>query len=42
MIMVISAWRGFEIHQIDVRTAFFNEDLDEKIYMEQPVGFLLI
>jgi hypothetical protein len=28
-----------EIHQMDVKTAFFNSDLEEEIYMEQPEGF---
>ena len=27
------------IHQMNVKTAFLNGDLDEEIYMEQPEGF---
>ena len=27
------------IHQMDAKTAFLNEDLEEEIYMEQPEGF---
>ena len=30
-----------ELHQMDVKTAFFNEELDKEIYMEQlVVGFI--
>nr|GFB44544.1 zinc finger, CCHC-type [Tanacetum cinerariifolium] len=28
------------IHQIDVKTAFLNGDLDEEIYIKQPEGFV--
>ncbi|CAL9095010.1 unnamed protein product [Musa textilis] len=29
------------VHQMDVKTVFPNEDLDEEVYMEQPEGFVL-
>ena len=28
------------VHQMDVKTAFPNDDLNEEVYMEQPEGFL--
>ena len=28
-------------HQMDVKTAFLNEDLEEKIYMEQSEGYVV-
>jgi hypothetical protein len=31
---------GLEIHQMDVKTAFLNGELDVVIYMEQPEGFV--
>ena len=40
IIIVIDALRGLQIHQMDVKTAFLNGDLDEEIYMEQPECFV--
>ena len=39
MVLAIAALWDLEIHQMDVKTAFLNGDLDEEIYMEQPEGF---
>jgi hypothetical protein len=38
-ILALVAIENMEIHQMDVKTTFFNGDLEEKIYMEQPEGF---
>ncbi len=38
-ILALAAIEDMEIHQMDVKTAFFNGDLEEEIYMEQPKGF---
>ncbi|GKA62274.1 retrotransposon protein, putative, ty1-copia subclass [Tanacetum coccineum] len=40
MILAIAALRNLEVHQIDVKKAFLNGDLEEKIYMNQPEGFM--
>ena len=30
----------WDIHQMDVKTAFLQDDLEDEIYMEQPEGFV--
>ena len=32
---------GLIIHQMDIKTAFLNGELDEEIYMDQPDGFVM-
>ncbi|KAJ0585764.1 putative RNA-directed DNA polymerase [Helianthus annuus] len=39
IVMALVAHFDLELHQMDVKTAFLNEDLDEDVYMKQPEGF---
>ena len=41
MILAIATLRNLEVHQMNVKTAFLNGDLEEEIYMEQPEGFIV-
>jgi len=38
-IMALVAHYDLELHQMDVRTVFLNGDLEENVYMDQPIGF---
>ena len=41
MLISLAAVYGLEIHQMDVKTVFLNGELEEKIYIEQPEGFVV-
>ena len=40
MLIAIAALHNLEIHQMDVKTAFLNSDLNEEVYIDQPEGFI--
>ena len=39
LILAIVAHLDLELFQMDVKTIFLNGELDEEIYMNQPIGF---
>ena len=42
LLLSLAASHGLLIHQMDVKTAFLNGELKEKIYMDQPDGFVVL
>jgi hypothetical protein len=40
LLLAFAAANDFEIHHVDVKTAFLNGKLEETIYMRQPEGFV--
>jgi hypothetical protein len=41
LLLALAALEDWEIHQMDVKSAFLNGLLDEEIFMEQPQGFII-
>jgi hypothetical protein len=41
IIMALVAHYDSELHQMDVKTTFLNEDLYENVYMAQSKGFVV-
>ena len=40
-LLSLAASYGLIVHQMDVKIAFLNRELDEEIYKDQPDGFIV-
>lgn len=40
ILLALTAFHDWELHQLDVKTTFLHRDLEEAIYMVQPKGFV--
>nr|GFA37273.1 hypothetical protein [Tanacetum cinerariifolium] len=41
LLITIASSHNLIIHQMDVKTSFLNDDLNEEVYMNQPHGFIM-
>ena len=41
VLIALASIHNLVIHQMDVKTAFLNGDLEEEIYMDQPEGYVV-
>jgi hypothetical protein len=40
LILALAANRGWQVHHLDVKTAFLNGELEENVYIAQPEGYV--
>jgi hypothetical protein len=41
LLLAVAAQEGWEVHHMDVKSAFLNGDLVEEVYVAQPAGFVV-
>ena len=41
LMIALAAARGWEVHHLDVKTAFLNGELKENVYVSQPEGYIV-
>jgi hypothetical protein len=41
LLLALAAQEGWQVHHMDVKSAFLNEDLKEEVYVRQPAGFVM-
>ena len=41
VILALAAQGGWQVHHMDVKSAFLNGDLTENVYVKQPPGFIV-
>jgi hypothetical protein len=39
LLLALAAHQGWQVHHMDVKSAFLNGDLQEEVYVDQPPGF---
>lgn len=40
LLLALAATRSWEVHHLDVKSAFLDGELEEEVYVSQPEGFL--
>jgi hypothetical protein len=41
MMVALAAHEGWEVHHMDVKSAFLNDVIEEEVYVQQPPGFFI-
>jgi hypothetical protein len=41
LLLTLATQEGWQVHHMNVKSAFLNGDLKEEVYARQPVGFIV-
>ena len=41
LVLVLAIEEGWPVYQMNVKSAFLNGNLEEEVYVEQPLGFVI-
>lgn len=41
LLLALAAHKNWEVHHMDVKSAFLNDDLEEELYVSQPASFVV-
>jgi hypothetical protein len=41
LLIALVTHEGWEVHHMDINSVFLNDDLQEEVYVEQPLGFIV-
>lgn len=41
LLLALAAHKSWEVHHMDVKSAFLNGNLEEEVYVSQPAGFII-
>jgi hypothetical protein len=41
LLIALMTHEGWEVHHMDIKSTFLNDDLQEEVYIEQPIGFVV-
>jgi hypothetical protein len=41
ILLALAAQEGWQVHLMDMKFTFLNEDLNEEVYIRQPAGFIV-
>jgi hypothetical protein len=41
LLLALVSQEGWQVHHMDVKSAFLNGDMKEEVYVRQPVGFII-